>query len=147
MLREIGTLLLRVQQGNPQHALKYKGMIDSGFSRHMTVNKALLTDYQDINGGFVAFSGITKGGKITGKFDGKAKEGFLVGIQANKNEGHKVVNGDTGLKKNIDVGHTEQEKASTQQYIMFPLWSSISSSYRSSDDKAGDNTADDPAGK
>ncbi|GJU89669.1 ribonuclease H-like domain-containing protein [Tanacetum coccineum] len=53
-------------QGNPQQALKYKGMFDSGCSRHMTGNKALLTDYQDIDGGFVAFGGSTRGGKITG---------------------------------------------------------------------------------
>ncbi|GJT31785.1 putative ribonuclease H-like domain-containing protein [Tanacetum coccineum] len=52
--------------GNPQQALKYKGMFDSGCSRHMTGNKALLTDYQDIDGGFVAFGGSTRGGKITG---------------------------------------------------------------------------------
>ncbi|GJY24265.1 putative ribonuclease H-like domain-containing protein [Tanacetum coccineum] len=52
--------------GNPQQALKYKGMFDSGCSRHMTGNKAFLTDYQDINGGFVAFCGNTRGGKITG---------------------------------------------------------------------------------
>ncbi|GKG06489.1 hypothetical protein Tco_0329458, partial [Tanacetum coccineum] len=30
---------------------------------------------------------------------------------------------------------------------MFPLWSSIYSSYKSSDDKIEDNTADDAAGK
>ncbi|GJX06475.1 hypothetical protein Tco_0194407 [Tanacetum coccineum] len=53
-------------RGNPQQALKYKGMFDSGCSRHMTGNKALLTDYQDIDGGFVAFGGSTRGGKITG---------------------------------------------------------------------------------
>ncbi|GJX11577.1 putative ribonuclease H-like domain-containing protein [Tanacetum coccineum] len=41
-------------------------MFDSGCSRHMTGNKALLTDYQDIDGGFVAFGGSTRGGKITG---------------------------------------------------------------------------------
>ncbi|GJR77876.1 ribonuclease H-like domain-containing protein [Tanacetum coccineum] len=40
--------------GNPQQALKYKGMFDSGCSRHMTGNKALLTNYQHIDGGFVA---------------------------------------------------------------------------------------------
>nr|GEY26744.1 putative ribonuclease H-like domain-containing protein [Tanacetum cinerariifolium] len=67
--------------------------------------------------------------------------------QANKNAGHQEVNVDTGLKKNVDVGHTKQEKVSTQKYIVFPLWSSISSSYKSSDDKARDNTADDAAGK
>ncbi|GKA82147.1 hypothetical protein Tco_0788895 [Tanacetum coccineum] len=48
--------------GNPQQALKYKGMFDSGCSRHMTGNKALLTDYQDIDGGFVTFGGSTRGG-------------------------------------------------------------------------------------
>ncbi|GJY05735.1 putative ribonuclease H-like domain-containing protein [Tanacetum coccineum] len=53
------------KRGNPQQALKYKGMFDSGCSRHMTGNKALLTDYQDIDGGFVAFGGSTRGGKIT----------------------------------------------------------------------------------
>ncbi|GKA87142.1 hypothetical protein Tco_0808853, partial [Tanacetum coccineum] len=50
------------KRGNPQQALKYKGMFDSGYSRHMTENKALLTDYQDIDGGFVAFGGSTRGG-------------------------------------------------------------------------------------
>ncbi|GKA99055.1 hypothetical protein Tco_0826992 [Tanacetum coccineum] len=54
------------KRGNPQQALKYKGMFDSRCSRHMTGNKALLTDYQDIDGGFVAFGGSTRGGKITG---------------------------------------------------------------------------------
>ncbi|GKD21885.1 hypothetical protein Tco_1223588 [Tanacetum coccineum] len=39
------------------------------------------------------------------------------------------------------------EKVSTQQYIVFPLWSSISSSYKSSDDKAEDDTVDDDACK
>ncbi|GKA89009.1 hypothetical protein Tco_0810821 [Tanacetum coccineum] len=34
------------KRGNPQQALKYKGMFDSGCSRHMTRNKALLTDYK-----------------------------------------------------------------------------------------------------
>ncbi|GJY80876.1 ribonuclease H-like domain-containing protein [Tanacetum coccineum] len=53
-------------EGNPQQALKYKGMFDSGCSMHMTGNKALLTDYHDIDGGFVAFGGSTRGGKITG---------------------------------------------------------------------------------
>ncbi|GJY42209.1 ribonuclease H-like domain-containing protein [Tanacetum coccineum] len=36
-----------------------------GRLKHMTRNKALLTDYQDIDGGFVAIGGSTKGGKIT----------------------------------------------------------------------------------
>ncbi|GJS11755.1 ribonuclease H-like domain-containing protein [Tanacetum coccineum] len=58
-------MVTQYPKGNPQQALKYKGMFDSGCSRHMTKNKALLTDYQDIDGGFVAFGGSTRGGKIT----------------------------------------------------------------------------------
>ncbi|GJZ00899.1 ribonuclease H-like domain-containing protein [Tanacetum coccineum] len=36
-----------------------------GRLKNMIGNKALLTDYQDIDGGFVAFGGSTKGGKLT----------------------------------------------------------------------------------
>nr|GEV61750.1 putative ribonuclease H-like domain-containing protein [Tanacetum cinerariifolium] len=34
-----------------------KGIVDSGCSRHMTRNKAYLVEYQDFNGGHVAFGG------------------------------------------------------------------------------------------
>ncbi|GJS91845.1 hypothetical protein Tco_0774481 [Tanacetum coccineum] len=43
------------------------GVIDSGCSRRMTGNKSYLSDYEEIDGGFVAFGGDSKGGKITGK--------------------------------------------------------------------------------
>ncbi|GJV77764.1 ribonuclease H-like domain-containing protein [Tanacetum coccineum] len=56
-----------LDHGNPQQDLKDKGMIDSGCSRHMTGNRSYLTDYEEIDGGFVAFGGNSKGGKITGK--------------------------------------------------------------------------------
>ncbi|GJV53800.1 putative ribonuclease H-like domain-containing protein [Tanacetum coccineum] len=56
-----------LNNGNPQQALKNKGIFDSGCSRHMTRNKDFLTDYQDIDGGFVAFGRSARGGKITGK--------------------------------------------------------------------------------
>nr|GEW41078.1 hypothetical protein [Tanacetum cinerariifolium] len=57
--------------GNPQHALKDKGVIDSGCSRHMTGNMSYLSDFEELNGGYVAFGGNPKGGKITG--NGKIK--------------------------------------------------------------------------
>ncbi|GKF10211.1 putative ribonuclease H-like domain-containing protein, partial [Tanacetum coccineum] len=41
--------------GNPQQNLKDKGVIDSDCSRHMTGNRSCLTDYEEIDGGFVAF--------------------------------------------------------------------------------------------
>ncbi|GJT81916.1 ribonuclease H-like domain-containing protein [Tanacetum coccineum] len=43
--------------------------------RQMTRNMSYLTDYQDIDGGFVAFAGSPKGGKITRK--GKIRTGKL----------------------------------------------------------------------
>nr|GEZ56626.1 hypothetical protein [Tanacetum cinerariifolium] len=51
--------------GNLQDALKDKGVIDSGCSRHMTGNISYLSDFEEINGGYVAFGGNPKGGKIT----------------------------------------------------------------------------------
>nr|GFC06901.1 hypothetical protein [Tanacetum cinerariifolium] len=53
--------------GNPQQALKDKGVINSGCSRHMTGNMSYLSDFEELNGGYVAFGGNPKGGKITGK--------------------------------------------------------------------------------
>ncbi|GJY05501.1 putative ribonuclease H-like domain-containing protein [Tanacetum coccineum] len=47
--------------------LQDQGVIDSGCSRHITGNKPYLTDYEEIDGGYVAFGGNPKGGKITGK--------------------------------------------------------------------------------
>ncbi|GJX37405.1 hypothetical protein Tco_0250708 [Tanacetum coccineum] len=56
-----------LDHGNPQQDLKDKGVIDNGCFRHMTGNRSYLTDYEQINGGFVAFGGNSKGGKITRK--------------------------------------------------------------------------------
>nr|GEU47584.1 hypothetical protein [Tanacetum cinerariifolium] len=53
--------------GNPKQALKDKGVIDSGCSRHMTENISYLPDFEEINEGYVVFGGNPKGGKITGK--------------------------------------------------------------------------------
>nr|GEV21225.1 ribonuclease H-like domain-containing protein [Tanacetum cinerariifolium] len=61
--------------GNPQHALEDKGVIVSGCSRDMTGNMSYLSDFEELNRGYVAFGGNPKGGKIFGK--GKIKTGKL----------------------------------------------------------------------
>ncbi|GJV60060.1 ribonuclease H-like domain-containing protein [Tanacetum coccineum] len=61
--------------GNPQQDLKDKEVIDSRCSRHMIRNISYLTNYEEIDGGFVAFGGNSKGGKITWK--GKIRTGKL----------------------------------------------------------------------
>ncbi|GJR94037.1 putative ribonuclease H-like domain-containing protein [Tanacetum coccineum] len=55
--------------------LQDQGVIDSGFLRHMTGNMSYLIDYEEIDGGYVAFEGNPKGGKIIGK--GTIKTGNL----------------------------------------------------------------------
>ncbi|GJU24323.1 hypothetical protein Tco_1162944 [Tanacetum coccineum] len=55
--------------------LQDQGVIDSGCSRHMTGNISYLTDFEEIDGGYVAFGGNPKGGKITGR--GTIKTGNL----------------------------------------------------------------------
>nr|GEX04559.1 ribonuclease H-like domain-containing protein [Tanacetum cinerariifolium] len=64
-------IVIVILEGNPQHALKDKGVINSGCSWHMTGNITYLSDFQKLNGGYVAFGGNSKGGKITCK--GKIK--------------------------------------------------------------------------
>nr|GEU78497.1 putative ribonuclease H-like domain-containing protein [Tanacetum cinerariifolium] len=75
--------------GAPQDALKDQGYFDSGYSRHIIGNISYRTDFKEHDGGYVAFGGEAKGGKITskgtirtdqlGKFDGKSDEGIFVG--------------------------------------------------------------------
>nr|GEZ87862.1 hypothetical protein [Tanacetum cinerariifolium] len=62
---------------NPHQTLKGKGIVDSGCSRHITGNKAYLGDYQDFNGGPVAFGG---------------SKGQITENKANKTAGPKETN-------------------------------------------------------
>nr|GEV52225.1 hypothetical protein [Tanacetum cinerariifolium] len=52
--------LKRFNYGNPQYTLQDQGIFDNGCFRHMTGNKSFLTEYQEIDGGFVAFGGSPK---------------------------------------------------------------------------------------
>nr|GEW23886.1 uncharacterized mitochondrial protein AtMg00810-like [Tanacetum cinerariifolium] len=74
-----------------------------------------------------------------GKFVGKADEGFLVG--------YSVISlqdtyGNAGTQDNVDI----RTEVSDQHHIMLPLWSSISSTYKNSDDKAEDDKPTDDTG-
>nr|GEW68192.1 uncharacterized mitochondrial protein AtMg00810-like [Tanacetum cinerariifolium] len=107
-----------------------KGVIDSGCSRHMTGNMSYLYDFEELNGGYVAFGGNPKGGK----FEGKVDEGFLVGYSVNS-KAFRVFNSRTCIvqetlhvnllenKPNIAGNGPTWEKID-QQYVIFPVWSS-----------------------
>nr|GEX28301.1 hypothetical protein [Tanacetum cinerariifolium] len=147
-------------RGHPQQALKNKEIVDSECSKHMRWNKAYLVDYQEIND--------------RGKFKGKADEGFLVGYSVTskafkvfntktrkvkenlhvrflENKPNVVgtglpqdTNGNAGTQDNVDA----RKEVSDQHYIILLLWSSISSTFKSSDDKAAyDKPKDDIGSK
>ncbi|GKA23099.1 ribonuclease H-like domain-containing protein [Tanacetum coccineum] len=78
--RPTGNVIDHTSKDSGSYMLKRFDYVDlqgrlNGCSRHMTGNKSFLTDYQEIDGGFVAFGGSPKGGKITGK--GKIRTGKL----------------------------------------------------------------------
>ncbi|GKF48328.1 hypothetical protein Tco_0141579, partial [Tanacetum coccineum] len=74
--------------------LQDKGVIDSGCSRHMIGNMSYLTDYEEIDGGYVTFGGNLKGGKITRK----------------------------GTKACDDAGKARMKTIPSKDYILLPLW-------------------------
>nr|GEW67838.1 ribonuclease H-like domain-containing protein [Tanacetum cinerariifolium] len=220
-------------ENNPHQTLKGKGIIDSRCLRHMIRNKSYLVDYQDFNGGSIAFRGskgqITSKGKIrAGKLDFEdvyfVKElqhfnPFFVSQmcdkknkvlftytkclvlspdfklpdesqvllrvprqnnmysfnlenivpsedltcliakaivdesnkwcrrlghsvttenQANKTAGPKEANISAGTQDNIDAENSKIEAEHVQEYYVLPLWSSYTSTVKSSEAKNGD---------
>nr|GEV09127.1 putative ribonuclease H-like domain-containing protein [Tanacetum cinerariifolium] len=101
-------------QGSSTVNFKNKGIVDSGFSRHITVNKTYLADFQEIHDGcFVAFGS----SKVTDDFSrfswvfflatkdetSKVIKPFLTAIENQINKKVKVIRCDNGTKfKNTD---------------------------------------------
>ncbi|GKB21855.1 putative ribonuclease H-like domain-containing protein [Tanacetum coccineum] len=120
-----------VKQGNPQMDLQDQGVIDSGCSRHMTWNMSYLTDYEEIDGGYVAFGGNPKGGKITGKCTIKT------GTQYNDF---------AGTKASDNAGQARKETKPVKYYILLPLWTAdlpFSQDLKSSQDDGSKPSSDD----
>ncbi|GJZ17763.1 ribonuclease H-like domain-containing protein [Tanacetum coccineum] len=115
-----------VSKGNLQMDLQDKGVNDSGCSRHMTGNISYLTDYEELDGGYVAFGRNPKGGKITGK-----------GTQSN---------GFAGTKVSDNAGQARKETEPVKNYILLPLWPAdppFSQDPKSSQDDGSKPSSDD----
>nr|GEV13122.1 putative ribonuclease H-like domain-containing protein [Tanacetum cinerariifolium] len=78
------------KEGNPQHALKDKGVIDSRGSRHMTWNMSYLSDFEEINGGYVAFYGNSKGGNFVRGLPPKVFENNHTCVACKKGKQHRA---------------------------------------------------------
>ncbi|GJR32391.1 retrovirus-related pol polyprotein from transposon TNT 1-94 [Tanacetum coccineum] len=110
--------LKKFDYGNPQMDLQDQGVIDSGCSRHMTRNMSYLTNYEEIDGGYVAFGGNPKGGKITGR----------------------------GTKACDNKDKARMETVPSKDYILLPLWTadpSLSQISKSSPDAGFKPSSDD----
>ncbi|GJX34794.1 putative ribonuclease H-like domain-containing protein [Tanacetum coccineum] len=138
-------------------------VINSGCSRHMTMNMSYLTN-EEIDGGY-CFGGNPKKGKIAGKstiktdhlgkFDGKVNEGFFVGYSLN-NKAFRVFNNRTRIvEENLHISTTKQDDNACQarketepvkDYILLPLWTAdplYSQDLKSSHDDGSKPSNDD----
>nr|GEY00673.1 ribonuclease H-like domain-containing protein [Tanacetum cinerariifolium] len=89
---------------------------------------------------------------LTGKFEEKSDEGFLVGYslsgkafrpitaenKANKIAGPKETNNSTGTQDGFDTENSEMKADHAQEYYVMPLWYAYTSTFKSSDPKNGD---------
>nr|GEV15360.1 hypothetical protein [Tanacetum cinerariifolium] len=136
---------VKAPMGNPQHALKDKGVINSGCSRVLVTKPQNKTPYELLHGRTPSISFMRPFGCLVtilntldslGKFDGKVDEGFLGGYSwslfdidtLTKTMNYQPVT--AGNQSNPSAGVQEQfdaEKAgeeNVQQYVLFPIWSS-----------------------
>ncbi|GJX57939.1 ribonuclease H-like domain-containing protein [Tanacetum coccineum] len=143
-----------------------KGVIDSGCLRHMTGNMSYLIDYEELDGGYVAFGGNPKGGKITRKATKDETSGilksFITGIENLVDHKVKVIRCDNGTefknrvmnqfcKKNgtkasDNAGQARKETEPVKNYILLPLWPAdppFSQDPKSSQDDGSKPSSDD----
>ncbi|GKE16661.1 hypothetical protein Tco_1424238, partial [Tanacetum coccineum] len=74
--KDSGSFMLK--KGNPEILLQDHAVVDSGCSSHMTGFKAYLSDYEDFDGGFMAF------GSSSGKDKGPTQEYILLPLQPHR---------------------------------------------------------------
>nr|GFB10094.1 ribonuclease H-like domain-containing protein [Tanacetum cinerariifolium] len=123
----------------PILALRDKGVIDSRCSRHTTRNMSYLSEFEELNGGYVAFGGNPKGGKITEKGSGPA---WLFDIDSLT----RTMNYHPVIAENQTNSHAEKAgEEGTYTYVLFPVLSdgSTNSKNKNKDDLVDGKEHDD----
>ncbi|GJR62223.1 hypothetical protein Tco_1504385 [Tanacetum coccineum] len=116
----------------------------------MTVNTATLMNIKDFNGGPLLLEEVKV--YITGKgptwlfdldylTDSMNYQPMRSKNQANKHAGPKEANHSVGTEDNINAGNSEIEAESAQDYFVLPIWSSYTSTFKSSKAK---NAGEEP---
>ncbi|GJX72846.1 putative ribonuclease H-like domain-containing protein [Tanacetum coccineum] len=73
---KVENVLKKDKWGNQKILLHDHAVVDSGCSSHMTGNKAYLSDYEDLNGGFVAFRSDPKGELVANAMNDESRQAF-----------------------------------------------------------------------
>ncbi|GJY82125.1 putative ribonuclease H-like domain-containing protein [Tanacetum coccineum] len=109
--RPTGKVIDHISKDSGSYMPKRFDYVDpQGRLKHMTGNKSYLTDYQDIDGGFVAFAGSPKGGKITEKLLDESQVLLKVPRQNNMYSFDlKNVVPSGGIKREFSVAKTPQQ--------------------------------------
>ncbi|GJY04541.1 hypothetical protein Tco_0370481, partial [Tanacetum coccineum] len=126
--------------GNPQQDLKDRGVIDSGCSRYMIGNISYLTNYEEIDGGFVAFGGRKPALSFMRPFGCPvtilntldhlgSRPNWLFDIDAlTKSMNYKPVvagnqsNGNAGTKAYDDACKVRMKTVPSKDYNLLPMW-------------------------
>ncbi|GJU11619.1 hypothetical protein Tco_1134015 [Tanacetum coccineum] len=108
-------MLKKFEYGNPEILLQDHAVVDSGCSSHMTGNKAYLSEYEDFNGGFVAFGSDPKEGEIFGNnFEEEIQEGGEgVSKEKSTDKGKRYRRRARFMAKNLDTGLDAEEEVNT----------------------------------
>nr|GEU60410.1 uncharacterized mitochondrial protein AtMg00810-like [Tanacetum cinerariifolium] len=138
--------------------LKDKGVIESGCSRHMTGNRSYLTDYEEIDGGFLTFGGYSTNSKAFRVFNSRTRiveenlhvkfsettpniaesgPNWIFDIDAlTKSMNYKLVV--AGNQSNGSTCKAKVETVPDKDYILLPLWNQDPLFSSSSKDSPGD---------
>ncbi|GKB60503.1 putative ribonuclease H-like domain-containing protein [Tanacetum coccineum] len=94
----------------------------NGCSRHMTGNMSYLTDFEEIDEGYIAFGGNPKGGKITGRATKDETSGilksFISGVENLIDQRVKVIRCDNGTEfKNKEMNQVCERKGNGPNWL------------------------------
>nr|GEW07900.1 putative ribonuclease H-like domain-containing protein [Tanacetum cinerariifolium] len=115
-------LIDHISKDSGSYTFKRFDYVDpQGRLKHMTGNKSYLTNYQEIDGGFIAFGGNAKGGKITRKGPKSSKDEVADDAGKKSTEVPRKENGVQDPKKEGDKNDQEkdvrdQEEALRKQF-------------------------------
>ncbi|GJZ04874.1 ribonuclease H-like domain-containing protein, partial [Tanacetum coccineum] len=114
------------KRGNLEICLQDHAVVDSCCSSHMAGNKSYLSDYEDYNGGFVAFGSDPKGDQPNVARSGPDWMFDLDFLTNTMNyipvSVENQVNVDVGTQEHYVAGSLEKDKEHTQEYILLPLY-------------------------